>query len=70
MEPNKDQFAELRKLQSEHDPANLEACPDCGAASTMGKDIWGKDVRMHRADRGNGMYGYDVVDHTTNKEGK
>ncbi|CAB4128672.1 hypothetical protein UFOVP225_55 [uncultured Caudovirales phage] len=70
MEPNEDQFAELRAKQSPHDPSNLEACPDCGAASTMGKDIWGKQVRMHRADRGNGMYGYDIVDHTSNPDKK
>lgn len=68
MEPNEDQFAELRKQQSPHDPGKLEACPDCGAASIMGKDIWGKDVRMHHTKRDNGYYGYDVADHS--KDGK
>jgi len=63
MEPNKDQFGELRSKQSQHDPSHLESCPDCGAASTMGKDYSGKDVRMHRVERGNGYYGYDVAKH-------
>lgn len=70
MEPNEDQFAELRAKQSQHDPSNLEACPDCGAASIMGKDIWGKEVRMHRAERANGYYGYDVADHGKDKDVK
>ena len=68
MEPNEDQFAELRKSQSPHDPGKLEACPDCGQASIMGKNIWDKQVRMHRVDRGNGMYGYDEAKH--DKDGK
>jgi hypothetical protein len=68
MEAKDDQFAELRAKQSQHDPSNLEACPDCGAASIMGKDIWDKQVRMHRVERDNGYYGYDVAKH--DKDGK
>jgi hypothetical protein len=29
----------------------------------MGKDHWDRTVRMHRVDRGNGYYGYDVAKH-------
>ncbi len=68
MKPNDDQFADIRGKQSPHDPWQIEACPDCGKASVMGKNIWGKPERFHHTDRGNGMYGYDVVDHTKNEE--
>lgn len=71
MKPSDDQFADLRSKQSPHDPSNLEACPDCGAASIMAKDATSRSdalVRMHRVDRGNGYYGYDVAKH--DKDGK
>lgn len=63
MDSEKDQFGELRATQSPHDPGKLEACPECGSASIMGKDHWDRVVRMHRVDRGNGYYGYDVAKH-------
>ena len=68
LESNDDQFAEYRKKQSDHDASVLEACPDCGAPSIMGKDHRGNDVRMHRVDRGNGYYGYDVANHDKDKD--
>jgi hypothetical protein len=63
-----DPLSDFIAKQSPHDPAKLEACPHCGAPSTMSKDLRGRPERLHRVSRGEGRYGYDSANHSEDKK--
>ena len=43
------------------------ACADCGELVIFSRNIWDKQVWLHKVDRGNGYFGFDA-DCPTEKE--